>query len=173
MSHKQFRTMSLGTVGGPTNKMEACSCPACGGSRASQPRAASAASATEQDQMTRMNWSLSETRRWNAAMQDPELRAYAQSLIDERLARGGAPETPDLRAAVEARHATTSKNITGWKPGQRPEPQHPERPAGSPFTDQLARDKFEVEELVDAPPSLTAAVAARRAHDAAFKAARS
>jgi hypothetical protein len=68
------------------------------------------------------------------------------------------PDVPDLRAAVDARHASTSKNIQN-RPG--PEAKYPSRPASSPHVDQMARDKFGVE-LVDPPPTNDQLVAAIR-----------
>jgi hypothetical protein len=62
----------------------------------------------------------------------------------------GAPDLPDLRAAVDARHASTSKNIVN-RPG--PEAKYPSRPESSPFEDQMARDVFGVDQLVPDPPS--------------------
>lgn len=66
------------------------------------------------------------------------------------LAQHGVPDPPDLRAAIEARNASTSKNIQN-RPG--PEPKYPSRPVASPHVDQLAREKFGVDRLVDSPPA--------------------
>src|SRR5687767_10145170 len=107
----------------------ACTCPTCA---ASQPRAATAA---ESRLMSGTGWTLTQTRRWNHTMRDPELRAYALGLLN---ARGGAPEPADLKLAIDARHAsTTSKNIQGRL---GPEPSFPSRPAASPHVDRMVGD---------------------------------
>jgi hypothetical protein len=92
-----------------------------------------------------------------------------------RIVGGDAPmpssdgiATPDLRAAVEARQAVTSKNVQGWRKDQRPPVAGPPRPAGSVFTDHLAREVFELGPLMESPDSATL----KTAIDAANKARR-
>lgn len=124
-----------------------CQCPMC---KSSGPRVRALAA-----------MGFTEPERLEVTLRDPEMRAYAQQLIEERKARILARRSgevdiplPDLRAAIDARHVacgTTSKNIVN-RPG--PEPKYPSRPASSPHVDQMARDKFEVEPLVDPPATI-------------------
>jgi hypothetical protein len=77
--------------------------------------------------------------------------------------------TPDLRAAVEARHAVTSKNVVGWRKDQRPPVAGPPRPAGSPFEDSMAREVFDLGPLMETPDSAVLKTAIDNANKARSK----
>src|SRR5688572_25922300 len=74
-------------------------------------------------------------KRMEVILRDPEMVAYANRLLAERRARfKTAPDAPDLRAAIDARNASTSKNISNRL---GPDAKFPSRPASSPHVDRM------------------------------------